>query len=51
MPASRIGKIVGNLDYSTVILCCSKVEERLKIDAGFSDELVSIENGLKVKRA
>lgn len=51
MPASRIGKLVGNRDYSTVIHSCSKVEERLKIDAGFSDELVSIENGLKVKRA
>lgn len=51
MPASRIGKLVGNRDHSTVIHSCSKVEERLKIDAGFSDELLSIENGLKVKRA
>lgn len=51
MPASRIGKLVGNRDHSTVIHSCSKVEERLKIDAGFSDELVSIENGLKVKMA
>ena len=51
MPASRIGKLVGNRDHSTVIHSCSKVEERLKIDVGFSDELVSIENGLKVKRA
>lgn len=51
MPASRIGKLVGNRDHSTVIHSCSKVEERLKIDAGFGDELVSIENGLKVKRA
>lgn len=51
MPASRIGKLVGNRDHSTVIHSCTKVEERLKIDAGFNDELVSIENGLKVKRA
>ena len=51
MPASRIGKLVGNRDHSTVIHSCSIVEERLKIDAGFSDELISIENGLKVKRA
>lgn len=51
MPASRIGKLVGNRDHSTVIHSCTKVEERLKIDAGFSDELVSIENGLKVKKA
>ena len=51
MPASRIGKLVGNRDHSTFIHSCTKVEERLKIDAGFNDELVSIENGLKVKRA
>ena len=51
MPASRIGKLVGNRDHSTVIHSCTKVEERLKIDAGFGDGLVSIENGLKVKRA
>ena len=51
MPASRIGKLVGNRDHSTVIHSCTKVEERLKVDSGFSDELVSIENGLKVKRA
>ena len=31
MPASRIGKLVGNRDHSTVIHSCSKVEERLKI--------------------
>lgn len=51
MPASRIGKLVGNRDHSTVIHSCTKVEERLKVDSVFSDELVSIENGLKVKRA
>ncbi len=50
MPASRIGKLVGNRDHSTVIHSCSKVEERLKIDHAFSDELVSIENGLKLKK-
>lgn len=50
MPASRIGKLVGNRDHSTVIHSCSKVEERLKIDHGFSDELISIENGLKLKK-
>lgn len=50
MPASRVGKLIGNRDHSTVIHSCAKVEERLKIDAGFFDELSSIENGLKVKR-
>ena len=49
MPASRIGKLVGNRDHSTVIHSCSKVEERLKIDAGFSDEIMSIENSFKLK--
>lgn len=49
MPASRIGKLVGNRDHSTVIHSCSKVEERLKIDATFSDEIMSIENSFKLK--
>lgn len=50
MPASRVGKLIGNRDHSTVIHSCSKVEERLKVDATFGDELASIESGLKVKK-
>ena len=50
MPASRIGKMIGNRDHSTVIHSCSKVEERLKVDADFGDELNSIESGLKMKK-
>ena len=50
MPASRIGKLVGNRDHSTVIHSCSKVEDRLKLDASFADELQSIENSLKLKK-
>ena len=50
MPASRIGKLVGNRDHSTVIHSCSKVEERLKVDTEFSDELLSIENAFKLKK-
>ena len=49
MPASRIGKLVGNRDHSTVIHSCSKVEDRLKIDHEFSDEIMSIENSFKLK--
>lgn len=49
MPASRIGKLVGNRDHSTVIHSCSKVEERLNIDHDFSDEIMSIENSFKLK--
>ena len=49
MPASRIGKLVGNRDHSTVIHSCSKVEERLNIDHEFSDEIMSIDNSFKLK--
>ena len=49
MPASRIGKLVGNRDHSTVIHSCSKVEDRLKVDHEFSDEVMSIENSFKLK--
>ena len=50
MPASRVGKLIGNRDHSTVIHSTTKVEERLKVDVEFSDELASIESGLKVKK-
>ena len=49
MPASRIGKLVGNRDHSTVIHSCSQVETRLKIDKDFLDEIQSIENSFKLK--
>lgn len=49
MPASRIGKLVGNRDHSTVIHSCSQVEKRLQIDKGFIAELSSIENSFKLK--
>lgn len=49
MPASRIGKLVGGRDYSTVIHSCSKVEQRLKVDKAFSAEIASIENSFKLK--
>ena len=50
MPASRIGKLVGGRDHSTVIHSCTQVEQRLKIDRSFSDEILSIENSFKLKR-
>lgn len=49
MPASRIGKLVGGRDHSTVIHSCTQVERRLKIDKGFCEELQSIENSFKLK--
>ncbi len=50
MPASRIGQLIGNRDHSTVIHSCSTVEQRLKVDKAFSDELTSIENAFKLKK-
>lgn len=50
MPASRIGKLVGGRDHSTVIHSCSQVEKRIKVDVSFSDEITSIENSFKLKR-
>ena len=49
MPASRIGKLVGNRDHSTVIHSCSQVEKRLQLDQLFSAEVMSIENSFKLK--
>lgn len=50
MPASRIGQLIGNRDHSTVIHSCSTVEQRLKVDKAFVEELNSIENSFKLKR-
>jgi len=50
MPASRIGKLVGNRDHSTVIHSCTQVEQRLKIDHHFYDDIQSIENSFKLKK-
>lgn len=50
MPASRIGKLVGGRDHSTVIHSCLQVEARMKTDKNFNDELSSIENSFRLKR-
>lgn len=50
MPSSRIGKLIGGRDHSTVIHSCNQVEERLKIDMRFHDEVASIENSFKLKK-
>ncbi|MBR5350264.1 MAG: chromosomal replication initiator protein DnaA, partial [Prevotella sp.] len=49
MPTSRIGKLIGGRDHSTVIHSCSQVEKRLKIDKSFSEDICSIENAFKLK--
>lgn len=50
MPASRIGQLIGNRNHSTVIHSCATVEQRLKVDKAFVEELNSIENSFKLKR-
>ena len=49
MPAGRIGQLIGNRDHSTVIHSCNTIEQRLKVDKSFSEELSSIENSFKLK--
>ena len=49
MPASRIGKLIAGRDHSTVIHSCEKVEERMKIDTGFCNEINQIEKSLRLK--
>lgn len=49
MPASRIGKLVGNRDHSTVIHSCTQVENRLKVDKEFLAEIQGLENSFKIK--
>ena len=49
MPASRIGKLVGGRDHSTVIHSCSQIEKRLQVDKKFNADLSSIENSFKLK--
>lgn len=50
MPASRIGKLIGGRDHSTVIHSCTQIEQRLKADEAFSAELSAIENSFKLKK-
>ncbi len=49
MPTSRIGQLIGGRDHSTVIHSCTTVEERLKVDKAFVDELESLKNSFKLR--
>ena len=51
MPTSRIGQLIGGRDHSTVIHSCSAIEQRLKVDKLFVEELKSIETSFKLKRS
>ena len=50
MPASRIGQLIGGRDHSTVLHSCSAVQERMKVDKAFLDDMNSIENSFKLKQ-
>lgn len=50
MPTSRIGQLIGGRDHSTVLHSCTAVEQRLKTDKAFSDEISSIETSFQLKR-
>ena len=50
IPASRIGKLVGGRDHSTVLHSGTQVEQRLKVDHSFFDEVKSIETSFKLKK-
>ena len=50
MPASRIGQLIGGRDHSTVLHSCSAVEQRLKVDKAFLEEVNSIEHSFKLKQ-
>ncbi|MDE5783812.1 MAG: chromosomal replication initiator protein DnaA [Prevotella sp.] len=50
MPASRIGQLIGGRDHSTVLHGCSTVEQRLKVDKAFVEDMNSIEQSFKLKQ-
>ena len=51
MPASRIGKLIAGRDHSTVLHSCEKVEERMKVDNKFNEEIETIEKSFKLKNS
>ena len=50
MPAARIGKLIAGRDHSTVLHSCERVEEKIKTDNKFSEEIANIENSFKLKK-
>lgn len=49
IPASRIGRLIGSRDHSTVQHGITQVEKRLKTDKEFVAEVKKIEQDLKIK--
>lgn len=50
IPASRIGRMIGSRDHSTVLHSIDVVEKRLKEDRDFAAEVARIEKELNVKK-
>ena len=50
IPSARIGKLIGGRDHSTVIHSCSTIEQRLKVDKSFVEEMNSIEISFRLKQ-
>ncbi len=50
MPASRIGQLIGGRDHSTVLHSCSTIEQRIKVDKAFAEELNNIEHSFRLKK-
>lgn len=49
IPVTRIGKLIGSRDHSTVLHSISKVEEMLAADKSFAEIVKKIENALAIK--
>lgn len=49
IPATRIGRMIGNRDHSTVLHSIEQIERQLKEDKAFAEEVKKIEEALKVK--
>jgi len=49
IPVTRIGKLIGSRDHSTVIHSISKIEETLTNDKSFAMTVKKIVDALKIK--
>lgn len=50
MPTSRIGKLFGGRDHTTVLHGCQSVSKRLEKEEPFAQEMEQIEEALKIKK-
>lgn len=50
MPASRIGRLIGGRDHSTVIHSCKKIETEIQKDSNLKQLIEKIEKELKTKK-